>query len=229
LSNPIADYMWWLLPAVRKRKEKPESTLYALLLTIGTLLYDLKTVIITARRRRYFLITDETAPYYISEMRTADLDQHAFDRGIRRLPGEGDVALLKRLSTLAYRNQFLGTKAGMKYLVEELFGLTCEQIVEYYADDQSWIIFSGTDQSAEAEVNISHVFSNDDVDVYEAYRQTRIYSASDLSFRFHFWIHISYQQGTEIDEEVIFEAINAQKPAHTRAFVHFTEIQAPVI
>ncbi|MBT3231459.1 MAG: hypothetical protein HN356_01455 [Calditrichaeota bacterium] len=227
--SKIADYLWWLLPAVRKRKEKHESTLFGVLETIGTGLDLLKTVILMARLRRYFLVRDETDPYYLSEMRTADLDIHAFDRGIMRLHGEGDVDLLERLSTLAYRNQFLGTKAGMKYLVEEPFGLTCEQIVEYYADDQSWIIFSSADQSAETEVNISHVFSNDDVDLYEAYRQTRLYSASDLSLSFHFWIHISYQQGTEIDEEVIFEAINAHKPAHTRAVVHFTEIQAPVI
>ena len=229
MSNPISDYLWWLLPAVRKRMEKHDSTLYGLLATIGIVLNDLKIVIMTARRRRYFLIRDETDPYYLSEMRTADLDIHAFDRGIRRLPNEGDVDLLERLSTLGFRNQFLGTKAGMKYLVEELFGLSCEQIVEYYADDQSWIIPSNADQSGEAEVNISHVFSNDDVESCEAYRQTRIYSASDLSIAFHFWIHISYLQGTEIDEEVIIEAINAQKPAHTRAVVHFTEIQVPVI
>jgi len=221
--------MWYLLPAVRRRKEKHESTLYGLLLTVGTLLSDLKTVNLTARLRRYFLVRDETDPYYLSEMRSADLDQHAFDRGIKRLPAEGDVNLLERLSTLAYRNQFLGTKAGMKYLVEELFGVTCEQIVEYYADDLSGIILNEIDQSAEAEVNISHVFSDDEVDTYEAFRQTRIYSASDLSLSFHFWIHISYLQGVEIDEEVITEAINTQKPAHTRAVVHFTETQAPVI
>jgi len=147
LSNVIADYMWFLLPAVRKRKEKQESTLYGLLVTIGTVLTGLKAVILTARLRRYFFVRDENNPYYISEMRSADLDMHAFDRGIMRLHGEGDVALLERLSTLAYRNQFLGTKAGMKYVVEELFGLTCEQIVEYYADDQAWIVMDNEDLS----------------------------------------------------------------------------------
>jgi len=225
----IAKYMWYLLPAVRKRKEKHESTLYGLLATIGVVLTGLKTVILTARRRLYFLVRNEDDPYYLSDLRTADLDKHTYDRGIRRLPGESDVALLERLSTLAYRNQFLGTKAGMKYLVEELFGLNCEQIVEYYVDDKSWIILNEIDQSAEAEVNISHVFSNVDVEVYEAYRQTRMYSASDLALAFHFWIHISYLQGVEIDEEVIIEAINAQKPVHTRAVVHFTELQAPLV
>jgi hypothetical protein len=225
----IARYLWYLLPAVRKHKEKHESNLFGLLLTIGTVLEELKIVILSARLHRYFLIRDDTNPYYISETRTADLDMHALDRGLRRLPGESDAALLERISTLGFRNQFLGTKAGMKYLVEELFGLTCEQIVEYYADDMSWIILSNEDQSAEAEVNISHVFNDADVEAYEAYRQTRIYSESDLSLSFHFWVHISYLQGKEIDEEVIVEAINAQKPAHTRAVVHFTETIIPVI
>ena len=224
----IAGYMWYLLPAIRKHKENHESRLYGLLETIGTVLDELKIVIMTARLRRYFLVRDEAVPYYISEARTSDLDMHALDRGLRRLPNESDIALLERISTLGFRNQFLGTKAGMKYLIEELFGLTCEQIVEYYADDQAWIILSNEDQSAEAEVNISHVFSNAEVDVYEAFRQTRIYSDSDLSLAFHFWIHISHEQGTEIDKEVIVEAINAQKPAHTRAVVHFTENIIPV-
>ncbi len=220
--------MWWLLPTVRKRKESHESTLFGLLVAIGMVLDELKTVILTARLRRYFLIRNTDDSYYSSQMRSADLDMHAFDRGLRRLPGENDTALLERISTLAFRNQFLGTKAGIKYLVEDIFGLTCEQIVEYYADDQAWIILSSTDQSAEAEVNISHVFSEDEINEQEAYRQTRIYSADDLSLAFHFWVHISYAQGTEIDEQVIVEPINVQKPAHTRAVVHFVETEFPV-
>jgi len=229
LSSVIADYLWWLLPAVRRRKEKHESNLFGLLLTIGAVLDELKTVILTARLRRYFLIRDDADPYYISEARTEDLDMHALDRGLRRLPGENDVALLDRISTLAFRNQFLGTKAGMKYLIEELFGLRCEQIVEYYADDLAWIILDEEDHSKDAEVNISHVFSGEDIGLYESYRQTRIYSAVDLSLAFHFWIHISYSQGMEVDQQVIVEAINAQKPAHTRAVVYFTETEIPVV
>jgi hypothetical protein len=221
--------MWWLLPSVRKCKEKHESKLYGLLVSIGLVLEELKIAILTARLRRYFLIRHEADPYYSSELRTADLDLHAFDRGLRRLSGENDSALLERISTQAYRNQFLGTKAGMKYLIEEIFGITCEQIVEYYADDQARIILDSEDQSREAEVNVSHIFSADDIGIYEAYRQTRIYSISDLSLAFHFWIHITYSQGMEVDQQVIIEAINAQKPAHTRAVVHFTETEVPVI
>ena len=229
MLSRIADYMWYLLPAVRKQKDKSQSHLYGLLVSIGLVLEELKSAILTARLRRYFLIKDNSDPYYISEARTTDLDVHALDRGLRRLPGENDVALLERISTLAFRNQFLGTKAGMKYLVEELFGLRCEQIVEYYADDQVWIILNEEDQSKDAEVNISHVFSDSEVEANESYRQTRIYSISDLSLAFHFWIHISYSQGMNVDQQVIIEAINAQKPAHTRAVVYFTETEVPVI
>ena len=200
-------YMWWLLPAVRKRKDRDRSVLFGLLDTIGVVLDELKDAIMTARMRRYFLIKTEDDPYYSSELRSADLDMHALDRGLRRLPGESDEALFARIATLPYRNRFLGTKAGMKYLVEDIFGLTCEEIVEYYADDQAWIVLSASDQSAEAEVNLTHVFGISDIDDYEAYRQTRIYSRYDLSLAFHFWVHISSPQEVEIDEEVIMEAI----------------------
>lgn len=229
MSNSISEYLWWLLPAVRKRKEKSQSRINGLFEAIGLVLSELKETILTARLRRYFLIREENHPYYSSELRSEDLSKHALDRGLRRLSGESDAALLERIATLGFRNQFLGTKAGMKYLVEEIYGLTCEQIVEYYADDQSWIVLSAEDQSGEAEVNISHIFSSEDVDLYEAYRQTRIYSADDLSLAFHFWMHVSYPQGMIIDEDIIIEAINTQKPAHTRAVVHFTEDEVPVV
>jgi len=225
----IGEYLWWLLPAVRKRKDKDKSVLFGLLNTIGSVLDELKDAIMTARLRRYFLIRNDNDPFYSSELRSADLDMHALDRGLRRLAGENDEALLSRISTLQYRNQFLGTKAGMKYLIEDIFGLTCEEIVEYYADDLAWIVLSASDQSAETEINISHVFSADEIAEYEAYRQMRIYSCDDLSLAFHFWIHVSSPQEVEIDEEVITEAINEQKPAHTRAVVHFTKTENPVI
>jgi len=181
----------------------------------------LKTVILTTRLRRYFLIRDEDHTYYGSELRSADLDMHALDRGLRRLPGENDAALLDRISTLAFRNQFLGTKAGMKYLVEEIYGLTCEQIVEYYVDDQSWIVLSAEDQAGEAEVNISRIFSADDVDIYEAYRQTRIYSEDDLSLAFHFWMHVSFPQGLNVDQQVVMTIHKAVRTAKRACFINY--------
>ena len=223
MSDEIAKYLWWLLPAVRKRKDRDRSVLFGLLDAVGTALVGLKDAILTARLRRFALVRNPDHPYYASDMRSADLDRHALDRGLRRLPGESDVALLERISTLTYRNRFLGTKTGMKYLIEDIFGLSCDQVVEYYADDLAWIIHDEVGQTAEAEVNISHVFSVDDVDGYESYRQTRIYSRDDLSQAFHFWVSTSNPVGIEFDPEVVVEAINHQKPAHTRAVVHFTD------
>ena len=221
--SKIGAYLFWLLPAVRKRKDKGRSVLFGLLDAVGTVLDELKGTILTARLRRYFLVREASDPYYGSSERSTDLEMHALDRGLRRLSDESDASLLERISTLPYRNRFLGTKTGMKYLIEDIFGLSCDQVVEYYADDMAWVILSEVDQSGEAEVNISHVFSVDDVDGYESYRQTRVYSPDDLSQAFHFWISISNPDGVEFDPEVVVEAINHQKPAHTRAVVHFTE------
>jgi len=80
--SSIAEYIWWLLPEVRKRKESHESNLFGLLLTIGSVLDALKTTILMARLRRYFLVRDEANPYYISNARKEDLDMHALDRGL---------------------------------------------------------------------------------------------------------------------------------------------------
>ncbi len=221
--SEIGSYLWWLLPAIRKRKYRERSVLFGLLDTIGMTLDEVKQAILTARLRRYFLVRDESDPYYAGDQRSADLEMHGLDRGLRWLPGESSASLLERISTLPYRNRFLGTKTGMKFLVEEIYGLSCDQVVEYYADDQAWVILSDAEQTGEAEVNISHVFSGEDAEEYEAYRQTRVYSRDDLSQSFHFWVSISSPDGVEFDPEVIVEAINAQKPAHTRAVVHFTD------
>ncbi len=223
MSSVIGKYLWWLLPAVRKRKDKDRLVLFGLLDSVGTVLDELKRTILTARLRRYFLVREASDPYYGSPERSTDLDMHSLDRGLRRLPGESDASLLERITTLPYRNRFLGTKTEMKYLIEDIFGLSCDQVVECYADDLACIIHAEVDQTAEAEVNISHVFDVEEVDGYEAYRQTRVYSRDDLSQAFHFWVSISNPEGVEFDPEVVVEAINAQKPAHTRAVVHFTD------
>ena len=221
--SSIGNYLWWLLPAVRKQKDKDRSVLFGLLDAVGTVLDELKGTILTARLRRYFLVREASDSYYASPEHSSDLDMHALDRGLRRLPGESDASLLGRISTLPHRNRFLGTKTGMKYLIEDIFGLACDQVVEYYADDLAWIIHAEDEQTAEAEVNLSHVFGVEEADEYEAYRQTRVYSRVDLSQAFHFWVSISNPDGVEFDPEVIVEAINQQKPAHTRAVVHFTD------
>jgi hypothetical protein len=213
--------MWWLLPAVRKRKSPSESRLFGLLDAVGMVLDQLRTTILTARLRRFALVGSPDDPYYLKDERSADLDAHALDWGLRRLSGESDAALLERIATLPYRHRFLGTKEGMRYLIEELHGLCCDQIVEYYADDQARIILSEENQEAEVETNITHVFGSAEMESFNAYRGTRIYSKEDLTRAFHFWISISNPNGLAYDSDVVRESINAVKPAHTRSIVHF--------
>jgi len=216
-------YLWWLLPQVRKRKELSQSVLFRFLDAVGAVLDELKQAILIARLRRYISVRNPNTnvPYYDSEERSADLDLHALDRGLRRLGGETNDQLTERLLTLPYRNQFLGTKMGMKYLIEEIFRLRCDEIVEYYADDQAFLVLSNEDQSAEVEMNVSHIFNESDQSAYEPYRQNRIYRQSDLTLAFHFWVSISDPEQIGYDPLVVTEAINAQKPAHTRALIYF--------
>jgi len=219
----IGQYLWWLLPNVRKRKEPGQSVLCGFLDAVGAVLDELKGAILTTRLRRYIAVRtpDTNVPYYYSAERTSDLDMHALDRGLRRLAGETNEQLTERLLTLPYRNQFIGTKIGMKYLIEEIFRLRCEEIVEYYADDQALLVLSETEQAAEVEMNVSHIFNESDQSAYEPYRQNRIYRQSDLTLAFHFWVSISDPEQIGYDPLVVTEAINAQKPAHTRALIYF--------
>jgi len=216
-------YLWWLLPNVRKRKELSQSVLFGFLDAVGAVLDELKQAILIARLHRYIAVRNPNTnvPYYDSAERTSDLDLHALDRGLRRLAGETNEQLTERLLTLPYRNQFIGTKIGMKYLIEEIFGLRCDEIVEYYADDQALLVLSETGQTAEVEMNISHIFNESDQSVYETHRQNRIYRENDLTLSFHFWVSISNPGEIHFEREVVIEAIDSQKPAHTRALIYF--------
>ena len=229
MLSSSGEYMWWLLPSVRKQKSPAESRLFGLLDAVGAVLDELKSAILTARLRRYASVQDASNPYYTSSDRSDDLDFHASDRGLRRLPGESDTALLDKILTLPYRNRFLGTKIGMRYLIEDIHRLRCDQIVEYYGDDQAWIVLSESDQKAEVESNLSHLLGGIDQGEFAAYRGTRIYSESDLTQAFHFWVAISNPNGIGYDPEVVREAINAAKPAHTRGAVYFAANPQPAV
>ena len=221
MASRSAELMWRLLPAVRKRQSPSESRLFGFLDAVGTVLDELRSAILTARLRRYSLDGSPDDPYYSQPERSDDLEMHALDRGLRRLLGESDAALLERILTLPYRNRFLGTKTGIRYLIEEIFRLRCDQIVEYYADDQAWLVLNREDQEGEVETNLTHIFSRGEMEANDGYRQTRVYSRSDLSQSFHFWVAVSNPNGIAYDPEVVREAVNAAKPAHTRAVVHF--------
>ena len=221
----IGNQIWYLLPHRRKRKAKQDSTMWGFVDAVGAVLDTLKLAVLTARLRRYFLVrvNEETEDYYTSDERTTDLEAHGRDRGLMRLPGETDNDLLERISTLPYRNGFLGTKTGMKYLIEDWFGLQINTIVEFYADDMLWIVLLEDKQDLEVEINLSHVFNAEDQIIWDAFRQNRIYGRDDVTHAFHFVINISNPGSVDFDPEIVTELVNAQKPAHTRSMLIFME------
>ena len=219
----IGNQIWWLLPQVRKRKTKDQSVLWGVIDAIGEVLDSLKQAILISRLRRFFLIrTDtETQDYYSSPERSSDLEAHGRDHGLMRLPGETDEQLLERISTLPYRNGFLGSKTGMKYLIEKIFSLQLDDLIEFYPDDHLWMVLSEDDQEMESEINLSHIFNAEDQETWDAFRQNRIYREADVTQAFHFVLNISNPNSAEYDPEVVTELVNAQKPAHTRAIINF--------
>ena len=221
----IGNQIWWLLPQRRKRKTKEQSILWGLIDAVGEVLDGLKQAILISRLRRFFLTrtNTETQNYYTSPERSSDLEAHGRDRGLMRLPGESDQQILERISTLPYRNGFFGSKTGMKYLVEEIFGLQLDDLIEFYPDDHLWMVLSEDDQQMEAEINLSHIFNAEDQVTWDAFRQNRIFRGNDVTQAFHFIMNVSNQNNVDYDPEIVTELVNAQKPAHTRAIVYFNE------
>ena len=219
----IGNQIWWLLPQIRKRKPKGQSVLWGVIDAVGEVLDFLKQAILISRLRRFFLIrtNTETQDYYTSPERSSDLEGHGRDRGLMRLPGESNENLLERISTLPYRNGFLGSKTGMKYLVEEIFELRLDDLIEFYPDDLALIVLDNDEQTAETEINLSHIFNAEDQVAWDAFRQNRIYKNNDVTQAFHFVLNISNSNSADYDPEVVTELVNAQKPAHTRAIINF--------
>lgn len=163
-----------------------------------------------------------THDYYESAERTSDLNRHAQDRGVFRLTGETNAALLTRLETLAFRNQFKGTAAGVRYVIEEFFGLQCDEVLEFYCDTRRWLHLNHIDLLTRGEPDRTHIFSESDQDAYDTRRSTRIYSVEDTeTTQFYFWVRISNPDSVSYDEDLVRQAIHAVKPAHSRAVILF--------
>lgn len=244
MSSRIGSYLWWLSAAVRKRKPQEESTWGQLMDAIGIVLDQGHDAIHISRRRRLILNPDQASTfwenyldvdplepenpspiesYYLSEDRSEDLNRHGRDRGLSRLPGESNSAFAWRIATHPHRARSFGTATGIKYVVEVLFELSCAQVVEYYADRQAWLILAGMGQPAYAEEVLSHLFDSSDQATYPGYGQTRIYSNSDLSTAFHYWVRVENPDEVAFEPDALIEIINQTKPAHTRAVVHIVE------
>lgn len=244
MSSRIGSYLWWLSAAVRKRKPQEESTWGQLLDALGSVLDQGHDSIHISRRRRFILNPDQAATYgendldvdpldpenlspleahYLSVDRSEDLNRHGRDRGLSRLPDESNSAFAWRIATHPHRARYFGTASGIKYVIEVLFGLSCTQVVEYYADRQAWLILASVEQPAYAEEVLSHLFDSSDQVANPGYGQTRVYSKSDLSTAFHFWVRIENPNAANFDPDALSEIINQTKPAHTRAVVHIAE------
>jgi hypothetical protein len=112
-------------------------------------------------------------------------------------------------------------RCGLKTLIEESFGLVCDRIVEYYRDKRRWLLASDAGTSGKLSTDRTHLVSDADLAAAQAsgQRLTRIYSDQDLSLQFHFWVRISNPDSVPFDPDTLTEAINAIKPAHTRAVI----------
>jgi len=244
MSSRIGLYLWWLTASVHKWKAQDESVWGRLLDAIGAVMDEVYDTIHISRRRRFILNPDQEDSYgenyvdvepsdpedltpvdiyYQSGNRAADLNHHGLDRGLRRNANETNSAFAWRIATHPFRAQYLGTASGIKYVIEELFGLQCTELVEYYNDRFGWQILELKGQPVYAEEVLSHLFSIDDQAIYPIHGQTRIYSNTDLSTAFHFWVRVENPDQKTFDPEALIETIQQTKPAHTRALVHIVE------
>lgn len=226
MDSRLGKYLWTLLPNVRRRKDPEASVLAGLLDAVGGLLDTAKDGIQTLRRRAAVWQIDVSHPYYTDAQRSLDLNSLALCRGTRRLAGETDTTLRERLQAMPALRSAMGSAMGMRYLVEEVLGHTLAGLVVYRDDPQTRIVLAAKAQPGYAERDVSHLLSAADQadEDYDPFRQTRIYSAADLDYRFQFWISIETAQALDADEKGrIAELIAQEKPAHTTCRVHFVE------
>jgi hypothetical protein len=183
-------------------------------------------------RRRGFVwqLGDGTNPYYADAQRGQDLNLHALDRGTRRLAGETDESLWRRLAIQPSVRQFAGSAIGMRYLVEDVLGHTLAGLSVYVDDHQARILESADALLWRVESDRSHILSAQDQvnQAYAGLRQNRLFSQDDLSTRYTFWISIEPNGPIGDEDRVrIQEMIDAHKPAWTRSILHF--VPGPVV
>lgn len=225
MESRLGPWLVRMLPSVRRKKD--DSILAGLLDAWGLSLDAAKDAIYRLRRRGFvWQLGDGTDPYYADPQRGQDLNLHALDRGTRRLSGETDVHLWQRLSILPATRQYAGSAMGMKYLVEEVLGYTLSALTVYADDPQARIVRTALDDKWQVEEERSHLLiAADQLDEETVgIRQTRLFSQADLDIRFTFWLTVETAAALDAEEEArIIELINAEKPAHTAAVVHFVE------
>lgn len=225
MESRLGPYLLALLPKVRRRVD--DSVLSRLLDALGLSLDAAKDTIYRLRRRGFlWTLGDGSDPYYATPERAGDLNQHALDRGTRRLKSETSAQLEARLSILPMASQYQGSAMGMKYLVEDVLGHELTALTVYADDPEGWVVRAAADQGQHVEEDRSHVFSAvDQADPgTEGIRQNRLFSLADLERRFTFWMSVT-TAAPLVDEELVRvrELILAEKPAHTACVLTFLE------
>lgn len=222
--SAIGNFLWMLLPGIRKQNDTEHSVLYGLLNAIGEVLDDVKSHIRRMRLSWYAQSVEVGNEYYNTVERSSDLDTVALGKATRRYPDEANELLAERLTDWANLCRWNGTKPGLKVLIES-HGFICREIVESYADSQGLILLSQVDQPAEAEINLTHLFSLEDTDKeeYQEYRQNRLYRASELVWNFCFAVSVGSNGLPEHRLEQLKQAIYDFKPAHTQAQIIFAD------
>ncbi len=225
MESRLGSHLLALLPKVRRLVD--DSVLGRLLDAFG-LSYDAAKDAIYEMRRRGYLWTlgSGTNSYYATDLRTADLERHALDRGTRRLAGETNAELEARLAIMPNTRQYAGSAMGMMYLVEDVLGHTLSALTVYADDPEARIMRTATDDAAQVESERSHLFSaadQADPDM-DGMRQSRLFSQADLDIRFTFWLSILPASALDSEERTrVSELVMAEKPAHTACVLTFVE------
>ena len=128
-TDKLADYLYWLLPAFFKKKEKHLSNTYKLLNVFGKALEETRDTI--------YQINDQ---FYIETASLKNLDEIGRARGVFRLPLESDDDFRLRIGKAHIEKQKAGTVAGMTDSLKTL-GFETEIIELYKTDRTKWSEF----------------------------------------------------------------------------------------
>ena len=123
-TDKLADYLYWLLPAFFKKKEKQASNVYKLLTVYGELFEQIRDTI--------YEVNDQ---FYIETASLKNLDEIGKMRGLFRLPLESDDEFKERIKNAHIEKQKAGTIAGMVNGLKTIGFET--SIIELFKTDRS--------------------------------------------------------------------------------------------
>ena len=122
-TEKLADYLYWLLPAFFKKKEKQNSNVYKLLTVFGEQFEEIRDTIYEVNNQ-----------FYIETASLKYLDEIGKARGVFRLSLESDDEYRVRIKDAHVEKQKAGTNIGM---IDGLKTIGFEtQVIELYKTDR---------------------------------------------------------------------------------------------